>query len=105
MMHASGKLNDIKAGRILELKEISASEGVKARKATAFLITGVAKYRSSVEVTGVKLNRAGNAHPSGKQHTVDAVVGQFRVLWENDGVAAAEPDNVQHADGTEGTGV
>lgn len=104
MNHVSRKLSDVKVGRTLELVEIAPAEGVKGRKATAFQITDVAKYRTSVEVTGVKLDRAGHAHRSGKQHVVDVVPGQFRVSWENDGVAA-ETDNVQHADGTEDAGV
>ena len=90
MQHVSRRLSDIKPGRTLELAEVRPAEGVKGRKPTALLITAVSAYRTSVEVTGMKLNRAGKAHPSGKLHTEDVVKDTFRVVWEDVELAASE---------------
>lgn len=105
MTKVSNKISDIKVGRILELAAVPAGEGVRGRKAVAIQVTGVTVYRTSAEVTGVKLDRSGAPHRSGKQHKVEAVEGSFRVSWSEGApaaVAAAETDNVQHADGTDG---
>ena len=99
MTKVSGKIKDIQPGRVLELVEIPGTDGRKARKATAFVVTGVRRFRSAIEVTGVKLDRAGNPHRSGKEHTVDAVEGEFRVSWNEDATVVTT-DNVQHADDT-----
>lgn len=76
-MSTSRKIADIKQGRIVEFPE------TETEKATALRVTGVKKYRTSVEVTGVKLTRAGKAHPSGKTHTRTVEVGNFLVTWED----------------------
>lgn len=97
-MNVSSKIADIKPGRMVELPEVVPAEGVKGRKATAYLIHDVARFRSFATITGVKLDRSGKAHRSGKLHTVNVAAGEFWVSWA-DGVA--QPDNVQHADGNE----
>lgn len=76
-MSTSRKIADIKPGRIVEFPETETS------KATAFRVTKVTKYRTSVEVTGVKLTRAGKSHPSGKTHTKTVEAGSFLVTWED----------------------
>lgn len=83
-MSTSRKIADIKPGRIVEFPE------TETTKATAFRVTEVKKYRTSVEVTGVKLTRAGKAHPSGKTHSKTVEVGNFLVTWDDAEAPAAD---------------
>lgn len=100
-MNVSSKIADIKPGRVVELPEVVPAEGVKGRKATAYLVVDVARFRSFATVTGVKLDRSGKAHRSGKLHTVNIAAGEFWISWNTNAAAPAYPDNVQHADGNE----
>ncbi len=98
-MNVSSKIADIKPGRMVELPEVVPAEGVKGRKATAYLVLDVARFRSFATITGVKLDRSGKAHRSGKTHTVNIAAGEFWVSWNP--AEPAQTDNVQHADGNE----